>query len=62
MIPGMSMKLSWKNTGAARDIIAKVHSEVMRGLSVSGIRGRYHAVGIEVIGNSPEHRVVSRNK
>lgn len=40
--------------GVARDIIAKVHSEVVKGLSDSGIRERYNAVGIEVIGNTPE--------
>ena len=40
--------------GVPRDIIAKVHSEVMKALSDPGIRERYNAVGIEVIGNTPE--------
>lgn len=40
--------------GVPRDIIAKLHSEVVKALSDPGIRERYNAVGIEVIGNTPE--------
>ena len=37
-----------------REVISRLHTEIVKALAVAEIRERYHAVGIEVIGDTPE--------
>jgi tripartite-type tricarboxylate transporter receptor subunit TctC len=40
--------------GTPRDIIARLHAELMRALADPEVRERLTSVGTEVVGNSPE--------
>ena len=38
----------------SREIVAKLHGEIVKALAATDVRERYHGVGIEVIGDAPE--------